>query len=74
MYYAKKTCYPRPPSFSTVVKLKATSFSLFCNAILRQTKPEEEGSWVYKTQTKRKKGVGVQRDKEEEEEEEEANK
>ena len=58
-------------SFSTVVKLKATPFSLFCNAILIQTKPEEEGSWVHKTQTKQEegsKGVGVQRDKEEEEE------
>ena len=39
-------------SFSTVVKLKATSFSLFFNAILTQTKPKEEGSWVHKTQTK----------------------
>ena len=39
-------------SFSTVVKLKATPFSLFFNAILTQTKLEEEGSWVHKTQTK----------------------
>ena len=39
-------------SFSTVVKLKATPFSLFFNVILTQTKSEEEGSWVHKTQTK----------------------
>ena len=58
-------------SFSTVVKLKATPFSLFFNAILTQTKPEEEGSWVHKTQTKpEEEGSWVRREIKEEEEEE----
>ena len=41
-------------SFSTVVKLKATPFSLFCNAIITQTKPRELGCREIKKKKKKK--------------------